>query len=158
MRAGPQTPYERQSFERTMKDVFDRMLVLERRIQRVRRSLNLIVDGRGSPITAGIKGDVRLDYRCLLLGWKLVADQVGEIELDVWKDSFDNFPPTIADSICGSHPELVGQIKNSDETLTGWTTLFEAGDYLRLNVVSVDGSLTRVVLTLELMTGVLSAF
>lgn len=146
----PRTPFARNTIETAVVDAHDRLNRIERR--RDTRSLNLIVDGHGSPITTGIKGDVRVDFLCKLVGWKLVADVVGDVSLDVWKDTYDNFPPTIADSIVGTPvPSLVSQIKNSDEDLVGWETVFEAGDYLRLNVDSVDGTITRICLTFELV-------
>lgn len=145
----PQNPVARASLERTVTDLNDRLAAVER-LTNI-RSLNLIVDGHGFPITTGIKGDVRLDFFATVLAWKLVADQVGDVVLDVWKASFAAFPPTVPDSIVGAvQPELVGQLKASDDVLTGWTTGFERGDYLRLNVDSVDGTLTRVVLTFML--------
>ena len=146
----PETPIGRARLERTVTDLRDRLVNIERLCNT--RSLNLIVDGHGFPITGGVKGDVRLDFFARVLSWKLVADQVGDVAIDVWKSSFEDFPPTVADSIVGTvQPELVGQLKASDDVLDGWTTSFDRGDYLRLNIDSVDGTLTRVVLTFQLV-------
>lgn len=146
-----QTPLGRESNRRVITDLHDRVRTLER--VRNTRSLNAIFDGHGTPITSGIKGDVRVDFLCRLWAWKLVADDVGDVEIDIWKASYDDFPPTLADSIVASTPPaLTSQLKNSDNVLTDWTTVFEAGDYLRFNINTVDGSLTRVVLTLELIS------
>lgn len=63
------------------------------------------------------------------LGWYLFADVVGDLTLDVWKQSFVTGVPTNANSIvAAAKPQLVASQKNSDLTLTGWTTAVTLGD------------------------------
>ena len=53
----------------------------------------------------------------------------GSIVIDVWKDTYANFPPTVADTITASaKPTLSSATKSDDTTLTGWTTAVTAGD------------------------------
>lgn len=100
-------------------------------------TVNLIIDGLGSVIPVGIAGDLQVDFNCTILSATLLADQSGDIIVDVWKDSFANFPPTIADSItAAAKPTITGSIKSQDTTLAGWTTTITAGDILRFNVDS----------------------
>jgi len=72
----------------------------------------------------------------------------GSIVVDIWKDTYANFPPTVADTITASaKPILSAATKSIDTTLTGWTKSISAGDILRYNVDSVT-TCTRVVLSL----------
>jgi hypothetical protein len=108
-----------------------------------------VVDGGGSAITTGIKGDLMVPFDCTIVSATLLADQSGSIAIDVWKDSFASYPPTSADSITASaKPALSSAAKSRDTTLTGWTTSVSAGQTLRFNVDSA-ATLTRVTLILE---------
>lgn len=63
----------------------------------------------------------------------------GACIVDVWKDTYANFPPTVADSICGAaKPTISGGIKYEDATLTGWTTTVTAGDVIVFHLQSVS--------------------
>lgn len=113
--------------------------------------LLIVVDGLGQEITTGIHGDVRIDFDCEILSWTLLADQTGSIQVDIWKDVYANYPPTVADSITGAAtPAISSGVKNTDSTLTGWTTAITAGDTLRFNVDSVS-TITRVTLAMKLL-------
>src|SRR5690606_30337786 len=63
------------------------------------RAIVLIIDGGGSAITTGVKADIPIEFDATITGWTLVADQAGTIQIDLWKDTLANFPPTDADSI-----------------------------------------------------------
>jgi hypothetical protein len=64
--------------------------------------------------------------------------------VDVWKDTYANFPPTVADTIAGSEkPTLSSAVKNQDRNLTSWTTSVSAGDIVAFNVDSA-ATVTRV--------------
>ena len=111
--------------------------------------LTFIIDGGGSAITTGQKGHIEIPFACTITGWTLVADQSGSIVVDVWKDTYANFPPTVADTITGSEkPTLSSVQKNQDLTLTTWTTAVSAGDILAFNVDSV-ATATRVTLSIR---------
>jgi hypothetical protein len=106
------------------------------------------MDGAGSAITAGEKAWLRVPWACTITGWELSADTSGDIVIDVWKDNYTNFPPTVADSIAGTEkPTLVGQTKNRDLSLSSWTTAVAAGDYVKVNVDSV-ATVTKVTLAI----------
>lgn len=80
----------------------------------------------------------------------LVADAVCNLELDIRKDSYANYPPTSGDSIVGSSPpQLVSSNKSDDTALVGWTTSIAAGDILSFEITSVDTA-TEFALTLKL--------
>ena len=80
----------------------------------------------------------------------LLADRVGNIVIDIWKDTYANYPPTVADTITASaKPTLSSAIKSQDTTLTGWTKTITAGDVLKFKVDSAS-TVRKVVLTLKL--------
>jgi hypothetical protein len=109
----------------------------------------IIEGGGGSVITTGVKGDLEIPFNCLINRVTLLADQSGSIVVDIWKDTFANFPPTVADTITASaKPTLSAAAKSQDATLTGWTRVISAGDILRFNVNSV-ATVTRVTLALQ---------
>lgn len=113
-------------------------------------TLVFVIDGGGATITTGIKGDLPpLDFACTINTVTLLADQSGSIVIDIWKDTYANFPPTVADTIAASaKPTISTAVKSQDATLTGWTTALAAGDVLRFNVDSIT-SCQRVVIGLK---------
>lgn len=115
-----------------------------------RRSITLTLDGGGSVITTGIKADVRIPYSGTITGWEIVANASGSIVIDVWKDTYANFPPTVADTIAGTEkPTLSSATKSQDTSLSTWTTSVTAGDWIRFNVDSVS-TVTRVHLSIQI--------
>ena len=112
-------------------------------------SISYVIDGGGATIGIGIKGDITVPFGCAVSEWTLLADQSGSIVVDVWKDTYANYPPTVADTITGSAlPTITTATKGQSSTLTGWTTTITAGDTLRFNVNSCT-SITRVTLSLK---------
>lgn len=109
----------------------------------------ITIDGGGSAITTGVKGYVRVPYAMTITEWELVADQSGSIVIDVWKDTYANYPPTVADTIAGTEkPTLSSATKNQDTSLSSWTTSVAAGDYIGFNVDSAT-TVTRVHLAIK---------
>ena len=117
---------------------------------RDKKELVFIIDGGGSEITTGVKGDVRIPFDCFIERVYLLADQSGSIQVDIWKDTYANFPPTDADSICGGNePAISSDDQYEDTDLSGWTRHLSRGDILRFNVDSVT-TITRCTVILEL--------
>jgi ssDNA-binding replication factor A large subunit len=70
---------------------------------------------------------------------RLFADQTGSIKVDVWKDTYANYPPTDADTItAGNEPQFTSAQKYEDKLLTGWTRRFFRGDVIGFNVDSAS--------------------
>jgi hypothetical protein len=108
-----------------------------------------IIDGGGSAITTGEKGDLTIPFACTINEWTLLADQSGSIVVDIWKDTYANYPPTVADTITASaKPTISTATKGQSSTLTGWTTSIAAGDILAFNVDSAS-TVQRVTLSLK---------
>lgn len=94
-------------------------------------------DGGGAAITAGSKVYVSVPFDCTLVEATALADVSGSAVVDVWKDTYANYPPTDADSITASAPVTISSAtKSTDATLTGWTTTVTAGDVVAFNVDS----------------------
>lgn len=112
-------------------------------------NLTLIIGNGVTAVETGIQGDLHVDFPCTITQVTLLADQSGSIVVDIWKDSYANFPATDADSITASAvPTISSATKSQDSTLTGWTTSVSAGDHLRFNVDSVT-SITRLTIALR---------
>lgn len=124
---------------------------------------DLVVDGGGSSagaviatfdggsgfIPADTYCDVYVPFNFTITKATLLADVSSSAVIGVWKDTYGNYPPTVADSITGAAPPtLSSAIKSQDAVLTGWTALVASGSTLRFNVNSVSGA-KRLVLTLE---------
>lgn len=115
------------------------------------KTFGITIDGGGSAITTGIKGDITIPFNCYIDSWYLTADQAGSIVIDVWKDTLVNFPPTALDAIAGSEkPTLSGAAFNSDTNLTTWTKSVNANDVVRFNVDSV-ATITRANLVIKVL-------
>jgi len=97
----------------------------------------MIGDGENT-ISTGINGWLPVPFSCTIVGVELTANESGSIVIDIWKDSYANYPPTDDDSITASAvPTISSAIKSQDTTLTGWTKSLTKGDYLYFNVDSV---------------------
>lgn len=113
-------------------------------------TITFIIDGGGTAITTGIKGDMEIPFGATIDSYTALADQSGSIVVDIWKDTYANFPPTDADSITASAPVTISTaVKAQDATLTGWTTAITAGDILRFNVDSVT-DIERLTISLNI--------
>lgn len=113
-------------------------------------AIGYAISGGGAVITTGVAGvGLRVPYACTINSVTLLADQTGSAVVDIWKDTYANYPPTVADSICASaKPTITASNKSEDTTLTGWTTSIAAGDVLYFNVDSCS-TITNLVLVLK---------
>jgi hypothetical protein len=111
-------------------------------------AIEFVIDGGGATIATGVKGFIEVPFACTITAVRLLADQSGSIVVDVWKDTYTNYPPTDADSITAAAPPTISAAtKSQDTTLTGWTTAVAAGSILGFNVDSVT-TLQRVTVVL----------
>lgn len=111
--------------------------------------LEIVLNGNGYVLDTGVKGWLTVPFDCTIIEATLLADIAGSMVLDIWKDTYGNYPPTDADSItAASPPTLVGAVKTTDTTLTGWTTSLAAGDVLAFNIDSCT-AITRATLSLR---------
>jgi len=113
--------------------------------------ISFIIDGGGSAITTGIKGDLAIQFNCEIKEVELLADTTGSIVIDLWTTDYTNYPPTVANSITASDkPTITNGIKSKNTTLTGWTTNLVIGNTLRYNIDSAS-SITRCLISLKVI-------
>lgn len=111
-------------------------------------AIEFIIDGGGSAITTGEKGHLEIPYSCTIKRVTMMADQSGSIVVDLWVDTYANFPATDSDSITASAPPTISTAqKSQDSTLSGWTTSLSAGSIIAYNVDSCS-TITRCTVSL----------
>ena len=111
-------------------------------------TITFVINGGGSAISTGEWGHLEIPFACTITQATLAADQSGSIVIDIWKDTYANFPPTDGDSITASAPPTISAAqKSQDSTLSGWTTSVSAGDILAFNV---DSCATIEIITLSI--------
>jgi len=104
----------------------------------IEKAIAFFIDGGGSAITTGIKGAIRIPFKCEILSVSLLGDQSGSIVVNIWKDTLANYPPTVGDKITDTTPPTITTDTDSeDTTLTDWTKAIASGDVLMFNVDSV---------------------
>lgn len=120
------------------------------------RSITVVFGTGSAVITAGQKTYLSCPYTGTITGARLLsvdpAVTSGSIVIDVWKDTYANYPPTASpDSITASaKPTLSSATKSDDVTLTGWTTSVTAGDVFGFIVDSAT-TVTQVMLQLTIV-------
>ncbi len=107
-------------------------------------------------IGTGVKGFISIPVACTLTGWRLLSTDAaatsGAIKIDVWRDTYTNYPPDNSDSITNAHePEIVATNKKAEDTnISDWTSVaIVAGDVIGFNVDSCT-SITRATLQIQL--------
>lgn len=111
-------------------------------------AVGMTIDGNGGVIPVNTTGEITVNFSGTITGWQITGDQTGSCVIDVWKDTYANYPPTVGDTIAGSEkPTLSSATKNQDLSLSSWTTTITAGDIIKFNVDSCT-SLTKIYLTI----------
>jgi hypothetical protein len=115
--------------------------------------ITVTIDGLGAVIIAGYKGALPIPTACTITGWTVLSIDAspatsGSIVIDVWKDTYANFPPTVGDTITAAAKPTITTATKATGAPTGWTTAVAADDILAFNVDSCT-SLIKVCLQLE---------
>ena len=104
------------------------------------RTINFVVDAGSAPMSSGIKGDMTLDVTGKVISWMIIADQDGQIQFDIHKSDFANYPNFA--SICGTERPQLGDITtgatgriNRNTTISSWSPTLNSGDILEFEVV-----------------------
>ena len=118
------------------------------------RTINFVVDAGSAPMSSGIKGDMTLDVTGKIIGWTLIADQDGNVQFDIQKSDYANFPNF--SSICGTERQQLGNINtgaeariNRNTTITSWSPILNSGDILQFEIVYAL-NIQRCVVSLKL--------
>lgn len=102
-------------------------------------TINYIFDGGGSEIADGVNGWIKFSKNGTITAWDLTGQPAGAMVVDMWKDTYANFPPTVADTMTGAEKPTITatSVKGQDTSLNGgagWN--IDAGDYVMFNVDS----------------------
>lgn len=112
-------------------------------------TIQVIIGNGEDIIQAGIWGDVQVPFAGTITSVTLLADTAATAVIDIWKDTYANFPPTVADTITAAAlPTLTAANKSEDAVLAGWTTAVADRDIFRFNVDSNDLA-KKITLNLE---------
>jgi hypothetical protein len=102
-----------------------------------------VIDGFGTTVAAGVKGQVNIPTLCIITGWVLTADQSGSAVIGVNACPFSSFPSGMA-SICGTDtPLLTTQQSNENLSVSVWTPTLAATTQLQFSVTSAT-TVTRL--------------
>lgn len=97
--------------------------------------------------------EILLPYSGTIESWTILADKSASVSIDLWLDSYANYPPTVDDTICGAnYISLVSAIKNTDSTLTSWNKSFSSGSIMLAHIISVSDA-SRIVLIINYKKG-----
>lgn len=98
----------------------------------------ITVDGASNPLTTGSKGFRYIGQDCIITGWDLRSDIVGDVVFDLHVNGV---------SITGTEkPTLSGQSEAQDLALSTWSVNLTAGDVVEF-IIDSTATLTRVTLT-----------
>jgi hypothetical protein len=90
--------------------------------------------------TAGDEFPLEIPVACTITVLRMVGNAAGSAVLDIRKDTFANFPPTVTESItAAAKPTLSAAQTVEDTTLPGWTLSIAAGEWLMFHVDSASG-------------------
>jgi hypothetical protein len=109
-------------------------------------AVGIVIDGGGSVITTGVKGDIYIPFACTITASTLIADQTGSAVLDLKLSSSYATTPTVS-MVASAPPTLSAALASQDTTLTSWTVSVAAGSRIRYSVTSA-ATLTRLTHTL----------
>ena len=115
-------------------------------------TINYVIGDGVNEIETGVAGGIIVDVASTITSATVLAldGNTGSVVIDIWKDTYANFPPTVADTItAAAKPTISSATKATDATLTGWTTAITAGDILFFNVDSCT-TLTKVLVSLQI--------
>lgn len=112
-------------------------------------SVVFVIDGGGYTLLTGNHGCLQVPFAGTITSATILADQTGDAVVDIWKDTYDNYPPTDADSITGSAPLTITDGVKATATLTTWNTTLAAGSVLSYNLDSVT-AIQRLTVTLKI--------
>ena len=112
------------------------------------RTVNYVIDSGSLPMQTGDKGKLTIDVTGVIENIRVLADQTGDIVLDIGKASFADYP-NFNSITAGQRVQLTNTNKYFDDVLNNWTTTIGAGDILRFTVVSVN-NIRRLLISLKL--------
>lgn len=113
------------------------------------KTITFTFDG-GADVLAGPAPAVYVAEQAMtIVGWTLLAKESGSLTLTVKKATYTDFPSMT--SITGANnPALSSAQKNTDSTLTSWTTSVAAGDAIEVDISGTPATIKKAALYLKL--------
>lgn len=103
-------------------------------------TINFGWDGGGGTIVAPQSLDLLIPFSGIFTGWTILSDVSAIVDIQIWKDTYSAYPPTLDDSITqASSISLNGDTKSVGDA-SGWNAGFSENDVIRLHLVSCSGS------------------
>lgn len=104
------------------------------------------LDDGGAVLGTGVRLDIMIPFDCVITGWTLLSSVSASIVIDLWVDTYGNYPPTVADTITGGNKPTLSSATKAQNNSISWA--LTKGTILRLNIDSVT-SLVKGSLNLE---------
>ena len=105
-------------------------------------ALSFSIDGEGSILATGARGNIILPYNCVPTEWIILNDVNATVGIELWKDTLANFPPVSGDNVTGSSTQRLRTTAartGNSSTLTGWTTSgWNKRDIITVNIAAND--------------------
>lgn len=99
--------------------------------------------------TGGMEVHTRVPWDGEITGWVMTGDGTGSAEVDVWVDSYANYPPAVGDTITAAALPTISAAVKASGSPTGWSTTVTKGQWMVFHINSVSG-LQRLVLDLAI--------
>lgn len=112
------------------------------------RTINYVIDSGSIAMLSGNKGSVTLDVSGVIESLVILADQQGDLTLDIKKSNYSTFP-TFTSIVGGVYPQMTNSRKVRDDDLAAWDTTLVAGDILTFDVIAVN-NINRFLVSLKL--------
>ena len=110
-----------------------------------------LIDGGGAVITTGIKGDLPpMPFAGTITGYALLCDQIGTLDVQIWKDTLANYAPTVADLLFTASVATAIRNPTGAGPYTAVSHAFSAGDVLRFNVSGTPSTITRATIGIRI--------
>lgn len=98
-------------------------------------SFGITIDAGTSIIGTGSKGYVTMPYSGSIDSWDMVSNVTGDIQVDLRKSTYFDFPNTNSVT-SGNYIGMTNSQKNTDTVISGWSTIFSENDVFEFVVLS----------------------
>lgn len=118
-------------------------------VRNLRRDTLQFTIGSDGTLTTGLQGiGLQIGYEASIERVDVLANAIGDVELDIWKVPADNWPGDVSYSMTGTQPVTIASAnKNINIPIDTWDSELEYGDILVYNINNAFG-ISLVTITL----------
>jgi hypothetical protein len=92
-------------------------------------------------LTAAAAQDILVPFACTITRVTVLGNTTASTAtVTIWKNTYANWPPTIANDITGGVPPVTSAGKYQNSTLAGWNVNIAASDILRLGLTGMTAA------------------